>query len=193
MSDVPRHLTSVYLLALKCLSAWNNSTTVGTGSNTLVTEECHQVCREKNRHFARRNWLLVGQGSSRAWLAKFRRSKRRCKQMLYWKMKHILWSTYFSFPWVLHFSRWRGRTLVHRVQCVRFRTCWIHTCQVLLRLAIFNLTFVECFVNSAKYVPTLQPTYYRNFICFSPLMVKLSPGQVSFRERDFSYFSDRNR
>ena len=135
----------------------------------------------------------MGQGAPRAWLANIRRSKRRWKQMEYWKVKHILWSTYFSFPWFLHFSRWRERTLVHRMQCVRFRTCWIHTCRVLLLLTVFDLTFVQCSVSSAQHVPTLQHTHYKHFIRSGPLIVKLSPGQVSFRKRDFSYLSDRNR
>ena len=85
---------------------------------------------------------------------------------------------------------------------VRFRPCWIHTFQVLLLPAVFNLTFVLCFVNSAQHAPTLQfcttcthsTTYILpKFNCFSPLTVKLSPGQVSFLERNFSYLSDRNR
>jgi hypothetical protein len=56
--------------------------------------------------------------------------------------------------------------------------------------------------NSAQHAPTLQfcttcthsTTYILpKFNCFSPLTVKLSPGQVSFLERNFSYLSDRNR
>jgi hypothetical protein len=183
-----------YYLWNVCQLEITQQSLAGVLIHLLLRSDTRCVARKTDTLQEETGCLWVGRGAPPAWLANI----RRCKQMLYCKMKHIWWSTYFSFPWVLHFSGWRERKLVHRMQSVRFRTCWIHACQVLhlLPLATFNLTFVESLVqfcnicthsttymyplcnictHSATYVATLQHTCYKNVICFISLKRNFDP------------------